>query len=80
MDAKSTKSPSKETILIFSDIEIGKDYSVNDLNKIIQDLYSTNFFSNISLDVTDGILIIDIQENNLSKFDFIIEIKNRLYE
>jgi outer membrane protein insertion porin family len=56
---------SKETILIFSDIEIGKDYSVNDLNKIIQDLYSTNFFSNISLDVTDGILIIDIQENKI---------------
>ena len=56
---------SKQTILIFSDIEIGKDYSVNDLNKIIQDLYSTNFFSNISLDVTDGILIIDIQENKI---------------
>ena len=56
---------SKETILIFSDIEIGKDYSVNDLNKIIQDLYSTNFFSNNSLDVTDGILIIDIQENKI---------------
>ena len=56
---------SKETILIFSDIKIGKDYSVNDLNKIIQDLYSTNFFSNISLDVTDGILIIDIQENKI---------------
>ena len=56
---------SKETILIFSDIEIGKDYSANDLNKIIQDLYSTNFFSNISLDVTDGILIIDIQENKI---------------
>ncbi|MBC8302747.1 MAG: outer membrane protein assembly factor BamA, partial [Pelagibacterales bacterium] len=56
---------SKETILIFSDIEIGKDYSANDLNKIIQDLYSTNFFSNILLDVTDGILIIDIQENKI---------------
>ena len=34
----------KETILVFSDIKIGKDYTSNDLNQIIKDLFSTNFF------------------------------------
>ena len=34
----------QETILVFSNIEIGKDYSPNDLNQIIRDLYNTNFF------------------------------------
>ena len=56
---------SKETILIFSKIKIGKDYSQNDLNLIIQDLYSTNFFSNISLEIKNGILIIDVAENKI---------------
>ena len=56
---------SKETILIFSDIELGKDYSKNDLNDVIKDLYSTNFFSDISIELNDGTLIIDVKENKI---------------
>ena len=39
----------KETILVFSDIKIGENYNANDLDKVIKDLYKTNFFSNVSL-------------------------------
>ena len=56
---------SKETILIFSKIDIGKDYSQNDLNNIIEDLYKTDFFSNITLEIKNGTLIIDITENKI---------------
>ena len=56
---------SKETILIFSKIDIGKDYSQNDLNNIIEDLYKTDFFSNIILEIKNGTLIIDITENKI---------------
>ena len=56
---------SKETILIFSKIEVGKDYSQNDLNLIVQDLYKTDFFSNITLEIKNGTLIIDIEENKI---------------
>tara|TARA_B100000965_G_scaffold306023_1_gene264962 strand:- start:1000 stop:3228 length:2229 start_codon:yes stop_codon:yes gene_type:complete len=56
---------SKETILIFAKIEIGKNYSQNDLNFIIQELYKTDFFSNIILEIKDGTLIIDIEENKI---------------
>ena len=55
----------QETILVFSNIEIGKNYSANDLNEIIKDLYDTNFFSNISLNLNDGVLTIDVKENKV---------------
>ena len=52
----------QETILVFSNIEIGKNYSLNDLNEIIKDLYETNFFSNVSLNLIDGVLTIDVKD------------------
>ena len=38
----------KKLFLVFSNIEIGKNYNSNDLNQIIKDLYETNFFSNVN--------------------------------
>ena len=61
IEVKNNNRVSKDTILIFSKIEIGKNYTQNDLNLIIQDLYETDFFSNISLEINDGTLIIDIE-------------------
>ncbi len=55
----------KETILVFSDIKLGKDYTSNDLNQIIKDLFSTNFFSDISLNLVDGTLTIYVTENKI---------------
>ena len=55
----------KETILVFADIEIGKNYDSNDLNKILRDLYNTDFFSDISLSFDDGILVVDVKENKI---------------
>ena len=37
-----TKS-SKETIRIYGDIELNKNYEASDLDRIIKNLYSTNF-------------------------------------
>ena len=56
---------SKETILIFSKIKIGEDYTQDDLNIILKDIYETNFFSNVTLEIKDGILIIDVKENKI---------------
>ena len=56
---------SKETIQIFSDIKIGDDYDQNDLNKILKDIYDTNFFSDVSLEIENGVLIIDVKENKI---------------
>ena len=40
---------SLETIVIFGDIVIGKNYEASDINLLIKKLYETNFFSNISV-------------------------------
>ena len=56
---------SKETILIFSDIKIGENYSDDDLNVILKEIYDTNFFSNVTLEINNGILIIDVEENKI---------------
>ena len=54
---------SKETILVYGEIEKGKDYSQNDIDNILKKLYDTKFFSNISIDLAQGILKIEVSEN-----------------
>jgi len=56
---------SKETIQIFAGIEIGESYDQNDLNRILKDIYDTNFFSDVTLEIKDGVLIIDVKENKI---------------
>ena len=56
---------SKDTIQIFSNIQIGESYDQNDLNRILKDIYDTNFFSDVSLEIKDGVLIIDVKENKI---------------
>ena len=40
---KGNKRISDETILLYGDIKLGKDYSEADINNIIKNLYSTIF-------------------------------------
>ena len=47
---------SDATIKIYGDIKINKDYSERDLNKILNNLYSTNFFENITINLSNNIL------------------------
>ena len=56
---------SKDTIQIFSGIKIGESYDQNDLNKILKDIYDTEFFSDVTLELKDGVLIIDVKENKI---------------
>ena len=65
INVKNNNRITKETILIFSDIKIGNNYEPNDLDQVIKDLYNTNFFSNITLDLTNGVLTIDVIENKI---------------
>ncbi len=53
---------SDETIKIYGDIEINKDYSEKDINKIIQKIYSTEFFDNVEAELKSNILIIKLKE------------------
>ena len=54
---------SNETIKVYGEIEINKNYSDDDLNTIIKRLYDTRFFSDISTSFSNGILKINVKEN-----------------
>ena len=54
---------STETIKMFSGVSINNDLSENDLNKILKNLYNTNFFDLVSVNLKDNILLINVKEN-----------------
>ena len=53
---------SVETIKVYGNIKINKDYSEIDLNNLIKDLYSTDFFENIELNLKNNTLKILVKE------------------
>ena len=50
------------TILMFSDITVGDKIENIDINNILKKLYDTNFFSNISINLNENVLKINVSE------------------
>ena len=63
VDVVGNERISLETIVVFGDIEIGKNYDTSDINLLIKKLYETNFFSNISAEVENNKLTLIVKEN-----------------
>ena len=61
----NNKRITKETIVTYGNIKFGNDYTNEDLNKILKNLYDTDFFENITLKVEDNTLVLNIKENKL---------------
>ncbi len=60
---KGNQRLSKESIIMFGDVDLKVDYTSNDLNLIIKKLYKTNFFKNVKLDTDNNIISITVLEN-----------------
>ena len=56
------KRISNETIILYGDIKLKKDYSESDINKVIKNLYSTNFFEDVQVTLSENNLIINLKE------------------
>ena len=54
---------SKETIVLFGEISKKEDFDENKLNIILKNLFETNFFKDIKIEIKDEILYIYIKEN-----------------
>jgi len=63
VEVKGNERISLETIIIFGDVVLDKDYQSSDINLLIKKLYETTFFSNISVSLENGLLSIEVQEN-----------------
>ncbi len=53
---------SEETIKVYGDIKINKDYSERELDQILNNLYSTEFFEDIKINLKNNTLKISLKE------------------
>ena len=53
---------SDETIKIYGEIDLKKNINENEINNILKNLYSTNFFENVDVSFSNNILKIDLKE------------------
>ena len=65
IEVKNNNRITTESIITFGGIELGKDYTQEQLNKILLDLYSTNFFSDIKFDLQGDVLIVEVEERKI---------------
>ena len=65
IEVKNNSRITKETIITFGGIQLGKDYNQEQLNNILLNLYSTNFFSDIKFDIQGDVLIVEVEERKI---------------
>ena len=56
------KRISQETIIVYGDVKIDQDLNESNLNNILKNLYSTNFFEDIKLNLENNVLTINVKE------------------
>jgi len=54
---------SDETIIMFSAVRMDENVDANKLNQFLKNLYSTNFFEDVSLNLKNNVLTITVKEN-----------------
>ena len=52
-----------ETVIMFSSVSLNDDLNVDSLNKILKDIYDSNFFKNVNVEFNNNTLFINVQEN-----------------
>ena len=57
------KRLSNESIVVFGNIELNKDYNSKDLNNILKNLYESDFFKEVSINIENKTLLINVVEN-----------------
>lgn len=62
IEINGNRRVSSETIKIYGDIDLKKNYLDEDLNTVLNNLYSTNFFEDVKINISAGILKISVIE------------------
>ena len=74
---ENNKRVSKESIIAFGNIILGKDYSEADINQILVDLYDTNFFIDIKLKIINNILVVNVEKKKIIQTILLEGIKSK---
>ncbi len=80
INLKGNKRITTESIAIFGKIDLGSDLNENGLNKILKNLYETNFFEDVKISLDNGILNISVVENPIIQQVQILGIKAKKYK
>ena len=62
LQINGNKRIGNETIKVYGDIKIGKDYNEADIDKVLKNLFDTDFFELVEVDLKNGILVINVKE------------------
>ena len=77
IEINGNKRLSNDSILVFTKIEIDKNYTSEDLNAILKNLYKTNFFKDVNVRIKNNTLFIDVVENYIVENIIFNGIKNK---
>ena len=62
---------SLETIKVYGNIDLNKDYSNFDINNILKSLYDTNFFESIDISLENNVMTLKVKEYpTINSIDF----------
>ena len=62
IDINGNNRISDETIKVYGNIELNKDYKETNLNQVLKDLYETKFFEDIKIEIKNNVLILNVKE------------------
>ena len=63
IDIKGNSRVSDETVKVYGNIkDLGSNFSKKDLDKILKNLYSTNFFKEINIEIKNNTLFLELTE------------------
>ena len=82
IDIQGTQRIDTETVVSYSNVDLGDIYTEELGNKILKDLFDTNLFSNIEVIFDENRLQINVKENptiNLVKFSGNSKSKMKIY-
>lgn len=65
IEVRNNNRITKQTIITYGQIELNKDYQLKDVNEVFRNLYQTDFFENLKIQIEDNKLIIDVKENKI---------------
>ena len=65
IDIEGNSRISDETIKVYGDIILNKDYSQSDTNLILKKLYETDFFETVDVNITNGVLKVKLKEYDI---------------
>jgi len=62
VEISGNKRISSETIKIYGEIELNKNYLERDIDKVLKNIYSTNFFEDVKIELKNKVLKINVKE------------------